>query len=72
MSVLALGNASLLAYLSTLQTDSVSSSSRSLTQLSASATLLSDPLRYSMVKLYPAKATILQCQTTSRLGVDIM
>ena len=44
-----------LAWLSNSQTESVSNSSLSPTWLSTSATLLSTPRRYSMVKLNPAR-----------------
>ena len=54
-----------------LQTESASNSSLSPTRLSASATLLSAPQRYSMVKLNPTRDATQRCPTASRLGVDI-
>ena len=71
-SVSALGNIRLLEWLSNSQTESLSNSSLSPTRLSASATLLSAPQRYSMVKLNPARDATQQWPTASKLGVDIM
>ena len=70
-SVLALGIIRSLVWLSNSQTESVSSSSLSPTQLSALATLLSALQRYSMVKLNPARDATQRCPTASRSGVDI-
>ena len=71
-SVSALGTMGSLEWLSNSRTESVSNSSLSSTRLSASATLLSAPQRYSMVKLNPARDATQQCPTVSKLGVDIM
>ena len=71
-SVSALSTIRSLAWLSNSLTESVSNSSLSPTQLSASATLLSAPQRYSMVKLNSTRDATQQCPMLSRLGVDIM